>query len=98
MGRVPQPLDAYHVRMARVNITIPDDLYRRAKTAGLNISLLARRAVADELDRLDKIASLEAYLADLDAELGPVTDAERADAHAWAERVYGPRPGHQRSA
>jgi hypothetical protein len=27
-----------------------------------------------------------------------VTDAERADAHAWAERVYGPRPGHQRSA
>ncbi|MGH8908214.1 MAG: type II toxin-antitoxin system CcdA family antitoxin [Egibacteraceae bacterium] len=84
--------------MARVNITIPDDLYRRAKTAGLNISLLARRAVTEELDRLDKIAGLEALLADLDAELGPVTDAERADAQAWAEQVYGAQSDRQRSA
>lgn len=84
--------------MARVNITIPDDLHRRAKTARLNISLLTRQAVAEELDRLDKIARLEAYLADLDAELGPVTDAERADAQAWAERVYGAHSDRQRSA
>ncbi len=84
--------------MARVNITIPDDLYRRAKAARLNVSLLARQAVTDELDRLGKIAQLEAYLADLEAELGPATDAERADAQAWADEVYGAHSDRQRSA
>ncbi|MGH3755385.1 MAG: hypothetical protein ACRDRP_22365 [Pseudonocardiaceae bacterium] len=90
--------DAYRVRRARVNITIPDDLHRRAKAAGLHMALVARRAVADGLDRLDKTAGLEACRADLDAELGPVTDADRADAQAWVEQVYSTQSARQRRA
>lgn len=85
------------MRMARVNITIPDDLYGQAKRAGLNVSQLAQRALAAELDRLAKIAELDAYLAGLEAELGPTSDSERADARAWADRILG-SSGRRRSA
>ncbi len=78
------------MRMSRVNITMPDDLHRQAKEAGLNISQLAQHAVAGELTRLAKIAELDAYLAELEAELGPTSEAERADAEAWADRLLGP--------
>ena len=85
------------MRMARVNITMPDDLYRQAKQAGLNVSQLAQRAVAAELTRLAKIAQLDAYLAELESELGPTSDAERAEAKAWADGLFGSTPD-QRSA
>jgi post-segregation antitoxin (ccd killing protein) len=77
------------MRMARVNITMPDDLYAHARTAGLNVSQLAQRAVADELNRLAKIAELDAYLAELEQQLGPTSDAERAEAKAWADKTLG---------
>ncbi|MHB8463794.1 MAG: type II toxin-antitoxin system CcdA family antitoxin [Acidimicrobiales bacterium] len=83
--------------MARVNITMPDDLHRQAKRAGLNVSQLAQRAVASELTRLAKIAELDAYLAELESELGPISDLERSEAAAWADRVLGPSP-RRRSA
>ena len=82
--------DVYAMRMARVNITMPDDLYRGARGAGLNISQIAQAAVAAELNRLAKIADLDAYLAALEAELGPTSDLERGEAAEWAERVLGP--------
>ena len=73
--------------MARVNITVPDELLTRARAAGLNVSRLAASAVAEELDRLAKIAELDAYLAELDAELGPLGDQELAAAREWADRL-----------
>ncbi len=76
---------------------MPDDLYTRARNARLNLSQVARRAVAAELDRLSKIAELDSYLADLDTELGPISDAERADARTWADQVFG-SPKRRRSA
>ncbi|HET9442054.1 MAG TPA: type II toxin-antitoxin system CcdA family antitoxin [Acidimicrobiales bacterium] len=75
--------------MARVNITIPDDLYQHARGAGLNISQLAQRAVATELSRLAKIAELDAYLAELETELGPTSEAQRTEATAWADKLFG---------
>lgn len=75
------------MRMARVNITVPDDLLAQARAAGLNVSRLAAAAVAEELDRRAKIDALDAYLAELDATLGPVPEAEREAAAAWAERL-----------
>ncbi|MHB1488767.1 MAG: type II toxin-antitoxin system CcdA family antitoxin [Acidimicrobiales bacterium] len=81
--------------MARVNITMPDDLYSRAKDAGLNVSQLTQGAIADELTRLAKIEQLDAYLADLEAELGPTSDGDRAEAAAWADRVLGPSSGRR---
>lgn len=77
------------MRMARVNISMPEDVYRRARRAGLNISQLAQRAVGAELDRLAKTAALDAYLAELEAELGPIGETERVEASTWADRVLG---------
>lgn len=68
---------------------MPDELFGRARHAGLNISRLAQRAVDDELDRLAKVVALDAYLAELDAELGPVSDTEQVEASDWADRVLG---------
>ncbi len=81
--------------MARVNITMPDDLYLQAKDAGLNVSRLAQQAVAAELTRLAKITALDAYLAELEAELGPIGESERADAMVWADEVLGSTPGRR---
>jgi hypothetical protein len=83
----PLPDHVYSMRMARVNITVPDDLLIRARAAGLNVSRLAAAALADELDRQAKLGELDAYLADLDAELGPVPQHELKAAREWADAV-----------
>lgn len=77
------------MRMARVNITMPDELHAQAKRAGLNISQVTRQAVAAELARQAKVAELDDYLAELDAEMGPISDGDRAEAKAWADKVLG---------
>jgi Post-segregation antitoxin CcdA len=75
------------MRMVRVNITLPDDLLSQARAAGLNISRLAAAALAEELDRLAKLHELDAYLADLDNELGPVPQHELRDAREWVDAI-----------
>lgn len=85
------------MRMARVNITMPDELYRRARQAGLNVSQLTQAAVAAELQRQAKIAEMDAYLAELESKLGPTSDDERAEARAWADKALG-SPRRRRSA
>jgi len=89
------------MRMARVNITVPDELLSQARAAGLNVSRLAASAVAEELDRLAKIAALDTYLAELDAELGPMSDQEEAAAREWADQLStgsGPNTGTRSGA
>ncbi len=92
------------MRMTRVNITIPDDIITHARAAGLNVSRLATAALVEELDRRAKIDALDAYLAQLDRDLGPITLEEQAAAAAWAETIdaasASTRPGvvHRRSA
>jgi hypothetical protein len=81
------------MRMARVNITVPDELLGQARAAGLNVSRLAAAALAEEIDRRAKIAELDAYLADLDAELGPVPQQELRAAREWADAVLPVRQG-----
>jgi predicted transcriptional regulator len=85
------------MRMARVNITVPDELLEHARAAGLNVSRLAASALAEELDRQAKIAALDAYLAEMDAEHGPVPEADRQQAEAWAERLLTTQPTAGRS-
>jgi post-segregation antitoxin (ccd killing protein) len=82
--------------MARVNITVPDDVVASARAAGLNVSRLATAALLEELDRLAKIDALDAYLAELDAELGPLTAKERDDAAKWAKRLDATTPAPRR--
>ncbi|MHB8342370.1 MAG: type II toxin-antitoxin system CcdA family antitoxin [Mycobacteriales bacterium] len=81
--------------MARVNITLPDDLHRRAREAGLNVSRLAQAAIASELDRQDKLRQLDAYLSELELEVGPPTEADRLAATQWVDRVLDARAGEQ---
>jgi hypothetical protein len=45
--------------------------------------------VAAELSRLAKVAELDAYLAELEAAMGPITAADRTKATAWADKVLG---------
>jgi hypothetical protein len=85
------------MRMARVNITIPDELLEQARTAGLNVSRLAATALAEELDRRAKVAALDAYLAELDAEFGPVPEDELREAAAWADNLVAGRPATKRA-
>jgi hypothetical protein len=80
------------MRMARVNITIPEELLDQARAAGVNVSRLAAAALAEELDRRTKLAELDAYLAELDGELGPVPQHELRAAREWADAIPSP-PG-----
>lgn len=81
------------MRMARVNVTISDQLLKHARGAGLNISKLTAAALCDELNRRSKLAQLDAYLAELEAELGPVDPVAMAEAARWADGVFGPEIG-----
>jgi len=76
--------------MARVNVSMPDDLYSAARASCLNISQLSQQAVRAELARRSKVTKLDAYLEQLEDELGPVPDEERAAARRWADEVVGP--------
>ena len=75
------------MRMARVSITVPDELLGRVKAAGLNVSRVATAGLAEELDRRAKLADLDTCLAELDAEFGLITAEEQAAAREWADRV-----------
>lgn len=79
------------MRMARVNIYLPDELYRRAKRAKLNVSELSQRAIREELLRDKRMQALEEWLGDLP----PPTPEEAADAEAWAARLIA---GAERAA
>jgi post-segregation antitoxin (ccd killing protein) len=41
------------MRMARVNVYLPDELAQRARTAGLNVSSVAQDALREALARSD---------------------------------------------
>ena len=62
---------------------MPEDLDERARRAGLNVSALAQRAIADELDRQERMARLDAWLDELDAAHGAPSDAAMAAARQW---------------
>jgi post-segregation antitoxin (ccd killing protein) len=85
------------MRMARVNITVPDDLLAQARAAGWNISRLTASALSEALDRRAKLAELDAYLAELDAELGPESAEDQQAAVEWADRIVA-APEAQRPA
>lgn len=86
------------MRMARVNITVPDAVLERAREADLNISRLTTQALQDELERREKLASFRALADEMDAEEGPVSEAERQAAEKWARGLSVPDVPHVRSA
>lgn len=80
------------MRMARVNITVPDEVITRARAAKLNISRIATAALVEELNRLVKLAELDAHLAELEVERGPITKEDAAEGRAWLEAALAAPP------
>jgi post-segregation antitoxin (ccd killing protein) len=74
-------------RMARIQVYLPDDLYKQVKTRGLPASELLQKAVRVELRRLELLAETDRYVADLVAEVGPPTAAQRTRATTVARRL-----------
>lgn len=75
------------MRMPRMQVYLPDALYREVKTRGLAASELLQAAVAEEVRRLEREAALDAYLEDLIAEVGEPTAEEQEWAEALARRI-----------
>jgi post-segregation antitoxin (ccd killing protein) len=72
--------------MARMQVYLPDDLYKLVKARGLPASELLQKAVRAELRRLELLAETDRYIADLVAEIGPPTAAQRKRAAAALAR------------
>jgi post-segregation antitoxin (ccd killing protein) len=70
-----------------MQLYLPDDLYELVKSRGLPASELLQKAVRAELRRLELLDENARYLAELEAEMGQPTAAERARAKASVERI-----------
>jgi post-segregation antitoxin (ccd killing protein) len=70
-----------------MQVYLPDDLYELVKARNLPASELLQRAVRAEVQRLDLLAETDRYAADLVAEVGPPTAAQRARARVVAQRL-----------
>lgn len=70
-----------------MQVYLPDDLYDEVKSRKLPASELLQAAVRAELERQEALDETDAYLAELDAELGPPAADEQARAEAVARRI-----------
>ena len=73
--------------MARMQVYLPDDLYKLVKAQGLPASELLQKAVRAELRRQELLAETDRYIEDLVTEVGPPTAAQRTRAAAVARRL-----------
>ena len=76
-----------------MQVYLPEDLYEQVKARGLPTSELLQKAVRAELRRQDLLAETDRYVADLIAEVGPPSAAERTRAAAVARRLAPRRRG-----
>lgn len=79
--------------MPRIQVYLPDDLYRAVKDRGFAPSKLLQEAVRVELRRKQLLAETDSYLAEVLDEVGE-PDAED---YAWAQALAGriARRAHQ---
>ena len=74
-------------RMPRMQVYLPDDLYRAVKERDLPASELLQEAIEAELRRRRLNDEADTYLADLITEVGEPSPRERARANAIARRI-----------
>lgn len=77
--------------MPRMQVYLPDDLYRQLKARALPASELLQDAVRKELRRLDLVAEADRYLAKLVEEVGMPTSEDRARARRVLGRLERPK-------
>jgi hypothetical protein len=73
--------------MPRLQVYLPDDLYRELKERGLPASELLQEAVRAELQRLDLCREADGYVQALAREVGEPSHEETARAEAIARRI-----------
>lgn len=85
----PRPVPARRIvrRMPRMQVYLPDDLYRAIKERHLPASELLQEAVAAELRRVELNEQTDTYLEELIADVGEPSARERARADAIARRI-----------
>jgi len=83
--------------MPRMQVYLPEDLYRAVKDRGLPASDLLRRAVQAELRRQTLLEETARYVDELVAEVGTPDDAAIARAEAVADQVRRPRDASRAS-
>ncbi len=72
------------MRMPRMQLYLPDELYELVKSRGLAASELLQNAVRAEVKRLDLLAKTDDYLARLAADVGQPTAKDHEQAAALA--------------
>ncbi|MDQ6618026.1 MAG: hypothetical protein M3083_25590 [Actinomycetota bacterium] len=75
--------------MPRMQVYLPDDLYRQVKERSLPASELLQEAVRAELHRQELLDQTDSYLAELVAQVGEPSPRELARAEAIARRIRG---------
>jgi hypothetical protein len=73
--------------MPRMQVYLPDDLYRLVKKRRLPASELLQSAVRAEVRRLDLLSETDRFTSNLLAEVGEPGQDERARAKALAQRI-----------
>jgi post-segregation antitoxin (ccd killing protein) len=75
--------------MPRLQVYLPDELYRLVKERELPASELLQSAVRAELRRLELLEATDRYLSELVDEVGEPSPASVARAERLARRVQG---------
>lgn len=75
------------MRMPRVQVYLPDELYDELKQRGLPASELLQVAVRAEVERQVALTETENYLAELEAEIGTPSARAVSQAEAIARRI-----------
>jgi hypothetical protein len=73
--------------MPRMQVYLPDDLYRLVKKRRLPASELLQSAVREEVRRRDLLSETDRFTASLIAEVGEPGTVERSRAKALAQRI-----------
>jgi hypothetical protein len=73
--------------MPRMQVYLPDDLYRLVKKRRLAASELLQHAVRAEVRRLDLLSETDRFTSALVAEVGEPSPSERTRAKALAQRI-----------
>jgi post-segregation antitoxin (ccd killing protein) len=80
--------------MPKLQVDLPDDLYRAVKELGLPASELLEEALRREVRRHGLLAATDEYLAELIAEVGEPS----AEAEAWAQALVDRIGEHTKAA
>lgn len=73
--------------MPRMQVYLPEGMYKQVKARGLPVSELLQKAVEAELRRRDLLAETDRYLTDLVADVGAPSAAQRSRARALTRRL-----------